>query len=321
MKDDKLVSIIIPVYNIEEYIDRCMNSVLNQTYHNLEILLIDDGSTDLSGEKCKYWTKKDNRVKYFHKKNGGLSDARNYALDRVTGKYVTFIDGDDFVAKDFIEIMHRLLVDNKSDISVCINTLYYDNDKLSHVYLKHNGKFIETKDKFSMLEEMLYQKKFDTNACIKMFKTKLFKEIRFPEGKLYEDLDTIYKVFLKADKITYINKELYYYYQRSSSIVGKPFDKKDMYIITAIDNMLSTLTKVDKENNLNNKLVDACTSKLLSVNFYILRRTKLKKEYSKYNDVCINNIKKYSKLNKKARFKNNVAVLLFKINPKLIVIF
>lgn len=321
MKKNNLVSVIVPVYNIEDYIDRCLDSIVNQTYKNIEIMLIDDGSSDSSSKKCKEWEKKDKRIRFFHKENGGLSDARNFAIDRMNGEYVTFIDGDDFVANDFVETMLYLIQKNNSDISVCINTLYYEDGTLKHVYPNHNGNNTITKNNFEMLEEMLYQKKFDTTACIKMFKSNLFDDIRFPNGKLYEDLDTVYKVFLKSKKISYINKEMYYYFQRSSSIVGKPFNKKDMYIIDAINNMLETIIQVDNENNLNNNLVNACISKLLSVNFYILRRTKLEKKYDEYNAICINNIKKYMRFDRKARFKNNVAIILFKINPKFIIMF
>lgn len=321
MKNNNLVSIIVPVYNIEDYIDRCLASIVSQTYKNLEILLINDGSKDKSGQKCEKWEKKDKRIKYYCKENGGLSDARNYGMKRMKGTYVTFIDGDDFVTSDFIETMLNLIIDSNSDISVCINNYYYDDDTIRHVYASHDGRKIYTKNNLEMLEEMLYQRKFDTTACIKMYKSHLFKGIKFPKGKLYEDLDTIYKVFLKANNITYINKEMYYYFQRSLSIVGRPFDKRDMYIITAMDNMLNTIKRVDKENSLNDCLVNACISKLLSVNFYILRRTKLRKEYDEYNNICIRNIKKYMRFNKNARFKNNVAIVLFKINPKLITMF
>ena len=321
MKKNNLVSVVVPVYNTEDFIDRCLDSIVNQTYKNIEILVIDDGSRDSSSKKCKEWEEKDNRIRFFHKENGGLSDARNFAIDRMNGEYVTFIDSDDFVTNDFVETMLNLIQKNDSDISVCINTLYYEDGTLKHAYPNHNGKKIITKSNFEMLEEMLYQKSFDTEACIKMFKSELFDDVRFPNGKLYEDLDTVYKIFLKSKKISYINKEMYYYFKRSSSIVGKPFDKKDMYIIEAINNMLETITKVDNNNNLNNSLINACTSKLLSVNFYILRRTKLDKKYDEYNTICINNIKKYMRFDRKARFKNNVAIILFKINPKLIVMF
>ena len=316
-----LVSIIVPIYNIEDYIDRCINSIVNQTYKKLEIMLVDDGSTDSSLKKCKEWEQKDKRIRLFHINNSGPGGARNYALDRIQGEFVTFIDGDDFVTNDFIETMVSLIQNNDSDLSVCINTIYYEDGTNKHVYANHNGKKIITRNNFEMLEEMLYQKKFDTTAWTKMYKSYLFKDIRFPKDKLYEDLDTIYKVFLNSKKITYINKEMYYYFQRSTSIVGKPFDKSDMYIIDAINNMLEIIIKVDNENKLNGHLINSCISKLLSVNFYILRRTKIEKKYDEYNTICINNIKKYMRFNMKARLKNNIAIVLFMINPKLIVIF
>lgn len=321
MQKKDLVSIIVPVYNVEKYVSRCVESLLVQKYNNIEILLVDDGSTDKTGKICDKYAELDHRVRVFHKKNGGLSDARNYALDRIKGKYVTFVDGDDFVTEDYIEVLLNLIIDTSSEISICINNLIYDDDSIKHVYRNFNGRKIITKNSFKMLEIMLYQKKFDTNACIKMYKSSLFDDIRFPVGKLYEDLDTIYKVFLKAKNITYINKEMYFYFQRSTSIVGKPFSQEDMYAVEAINKMLKCLKQIDYKEKLNGKLKRACISKLLSVNFYILRRTKLDEKYAKYNDICIKNIKKYKNFNLKSRIKNNIAIILFLINPKLICYF
>lgn len=317
---DALISIVIPVYNVESYIEKCVNSIINQTYKNIEILLIDDGSTDLSGQICELYAKKDTRIRVFHKKNGGLSSARNFGIEKAKGKYISFIDSDDFVTIDYVEILYKLLVDTNSDISVAINVNLYPNGYIKHIY-NNSGKKIIYGSGLSMLEHMLYQKLFDTSSSFKLYKTKLFDDIRFPIGKLYEDIACIYKLFLKAKRVSYINKEIYFYLQRPSSIIGKSFDPRDMDLIDSVDLMMEEIKKIDRNKNLNGKLIKAMKSRLLSANFLMLKRIGFRKEYGKYTERCINNIKKYKQIDLKSRFKNNVAVILFYINPKLIAKF
>ena len=164
---------------------------------------------------------------------------------------------------------------------------------------------------------MLYQKLFDTSACAKLYDISLFDNIRFPKGKLYEDLATTYKLFLKSKTISYSNDEIYYYFVRNNSITQSEFKEKDMDLIEISETMLKTLMEVDYKMGLRNKLTNAAISRYLSGNFTVLKKTNTEK-LKKYNDVCIQNIKKYGRYNIYARLKNNIALLLFKINPKLI---
>lgn len=315
-KSNDLITIVIPVYNVKKYIERCIKSVINQTYKNIEIILVDDGSTDESGDICDEYAKKDNRIKVIHKKNGGLSDARNFGIDAANGKYISFVDSDDFVTNNYVEVLYNLIKNNDSDISVCIWKNVFEDNKTKKSYFTLFHREI-TATNLVMLQHMLYQKLFDTSACAKLYDISLFDNIRFPKGKLYEDLATTYKLFLKSKTISYSNDEIYYYFVRNNSITQSEFKEKDMDLIEISETLLKTLMEVDYKMGLRNKLTNAAISRYLSGNFTVLKKTNTEK-LKKYNDVCIQNIKKYGRYNIHARLKNNIALLLFKINPKLI---
>lgn len=218
MKKNNLVSIIVPVYNIENFIEKCIKSLCEQTYQNLEILLIDDGSKDKSGYLCDTMGKKDNRIKVFHKKNTGLSDARNYGIKNASGKYLLFIDGDDTISKDMVEVLYVKITDNEADISACPFIYEYSDGST-----KNYEKIVRDCDYIMSNEEaveLLINKKYAFRhiACNKMYKASLFGDVLFPVGKLYEDMGTVYKLISKAKKIVYTYNTYYYYYQRSNSI-------------------------------------------------------------------------------------------------------
>lgn len=212
-----LVSIVVPVYNVEKYLKRCVDSIINQSYNNIEILLVDDGSTDSSGKICDDYLKKDSRIKVIHKQNGGLSDARNFGIDKSTGDYLSFIDSDDWIEKDMIMNLFNSIINEKSDISICRRYRVYDNQE-------KNVESFQTFPKscaFNNIDGLNYLMSFcgyDMSVCDKMFKSSLFYDVRFPFGKTCEDSFTTYKLFAKANKISYIDKPLYNYYYRVNSI-------------------------------------------------------------------------------------------------------
>lgn len=316
-KNNDLISIIVPVYNVESYLKRCVDSLLSQTIHNYEILLIDDGSTDESGYICDIYSKKYSFVKTFHKENGGLSDARNYGIDRASGAYLTFVDSDDYVRNDYLEILYNLIIINKADISIGVWKEVYDDGSEKTIY--PNRKKIEiTDDNNVMLEKMLYQKLFDTSACAKLYKKELFCKIKFPKGKLYEDLATIYKTFLLAKRISYTNEPIYYYYKRINSITNSCFKEKDLDLLEISETLLNDINNYERKNNLNGFLKKAAVTRYLSSNFSILLKVKNEDKYKSIREKCYSNIRKYYSINRKARIKNNIALVLFKLNPKLI---
>lgn len=218
-----LISVIVPVYNVESYLERCVDSILKQTYRQLEIILIDDGSTDNSGLICDSYALKDKRIKVIHKENGGLSDARNAGIDYCKGKYVTFVDSDDFLDKTYVAFLYYLIQQGDYQISICNPKYYFDEDLIT----SWSGKeIIKEMDNIEALKIMLYQQYYDTSAWGKLYEKQLFSSVRFPKGKLFEDLGTIYKIMLISKNVIFSNRELYYYQQRNTSISGEKYNER-----------------------------------------------------------------------------------------------
>ena len=212
----KLISVIVPVYNVEKYLEKCVSSIINQTYKNLEIMLVDDGSTDSSGKMCDEFAKKDDRIKVIHKPNGGLSDARNSALKIAKGDYIGFVDSDDYIADDMFETLCDLMEDNNSDISIVSFYEIYNN-KLIGV---RDSKELENMTKLEAMEELLIDSKIQSYAWNKLFKRELFDGLEFPTGKNFEDIATTLLLFERANKVTLLEEPKYYYLRRDDSIVG-----------------------------------------------------------------------------------------------------
>ena len=258
-----LISVIVPIYNIENYVKRCIDSIIHQTYTNLEIILVDDGSTDSSGQMCDEYAKNDARVKVIHKENGGLSDARNAAIDIAKGKWITFVDGDDFLTASAIDSMYRAKKITGAQIACCLYKLAYEGQ---------HTEFNETYDKRKIssysceeaLEKMLRRSEFDVSAWAKLYDYDLFTGVRYPKGELYEDLGTTYKLFDKAVNIALIRIDGYGYFVRSESIQQSKFTKSKMAELY--------FAKEQKEyiDSRFPELEMATTDKLISSCFHIL---------------------------------------------------
>ena len=219
-----LISIILPIYNVQAYLDKCMKSLFLQTYENLEFVMIDDGSDIECSKLCDTYLEKDARVVVYHKKNGGLSDARNYGMRYAIGEWITFVDSDDILHKDFINNMVTAARKAKLDIVVCDHYMLTEKniEQLPQIKMKIENK-VEIWEEAEATKELLYQKTFTTSAWGKVYKTVLFENILFPVGRLHEDVGTIYKVFEKARRVGYINQKLYFYLQRNQSITHSFF--------------------------------------------------------------------------------------------------
>jgi len=214
---DTLVSVIIPVYNVEKYLDRCIQSVLKQTYRKIEVILVDDGSTDKSGDLCEVWKTRDERIIVVHKKNGGLSDARNYGLKYATGTYVCFVDSDDFVDSRFVEVLYRLVEETSTHIAAVGLREYSEGDAIQEDnYFPEKTEIVNRNDAISCL---LRNARFQDYAWNKIYRRDLFENIEYPVGRKMEDLGTTYKLFRNVDKISYNPCRLYYYFQRDDSII------------------------------------------------------------------------------------------------------
>jgi glycosyltransferase involved in cell wall biosynthesis len=229
-----LISVVLPVYNVEVYLKKCLETVVNQTYKNLDIILVDDGSTDNSGEICDEYAKKDRRIHCFHKKNGGLSDARNYGISQAQGDYITFIDSDDTVDHDMIEYLYYLINKFNCRLSLCTHNIVTQNGhKITH--LGDGTEESLTAEK--ALESMLYHGKVDTSAWAKLYDIHIFDEINYPVGKLFEDIGTTYKTFIAAGKVACGYNPKYNYFVRNNSIVTSSFSEKKLDLLEMTDEM------------------------------------------------------------------------------------
>lgn len=227
----KLVSIIVPVYNVEQYLDKCVNSLVEQTYTNLEIILVDDGSKDRSGEICDLWAKKDNRIKVVHKKNGGASEARNKGLDMASGDIISFIDSDDYISIYFYERLINVMEDTNSDIVECGFKMFKKEEMINDSYINNlNFKSFNTQE---AMQELILNQNLSTIVCNKIYKRHIIDKVRFKEGKGHEDDFYMYLVLDNAKKITKVNSELYYYLQREDSTMGKMYNLNRLDAIEA----------------------------------------------------------------------------------------
>lgn len=277
-----MISIIIPLYNVEKYMDQCLQSVVDQTYKNLEIILVDDGSPDQSGNKADLWKKKDKRIKVIHKENGGLSSARNAGLEICHGQYIMFIDSDDIVSIDLCQCLMELLDKNSANIAICEADHVFENQP-------HFTNSSETKiyDKDSAICEMWYQRSFLPSAWGKLYDVKIFKNLRFTEGIIFEDIDIMHEAFYQADKIVYTDAKLYGYMHHEDSITTKPFAKKDLIILDICQKL------IDFSKDKNMKLQKAAQAYMITgaMRVYLNAPDQLKKEI----EVAKKLIKKYGK--------------------------
>lgn len=222
--EKKLVSVIVPVYNVENYLKKCINSIINQTYKNLEIILVDDGSTDKSGKICDEYKLKDKRIKVIHKDNGGLSDARNFGLDVATGEYITFVDSDDFINSKMIEDFYNAIIKFNCDI-VFGKTKNYSNYEQREESLKRciDSAILKTKEEcLKNININIYN-----TAYPKLYKSFIFKNLRFPKGINYEDSYIAPYVYELINNVVILPYNYYYRYIRENSIVHSKFSKKD----------------------------------------------------------------------------------------------
>ena len=211
----ELISVIIPIYNVEQYLEKCIDSILVQTYRNLEIILCDDGSTDGCGAICDRYAALDSRIRVIHKVNGGLSDARNAGIEAARGSWYVFIDSDDFITPDTIDRMYAAAVSTNSQIAVCNMVRIYDDGVTEPFY--------RPAEKTTLLAG---QTRFETllqpSVCNKLFRANLFADVRFPKGKFYEDTFVYHILAHRAQNIVLTGHDGYFYLSRRGSILGQP---------------------------------------------------------------------------------------------------
>lgn len=230
------VSVIIPVYNTEQYLNKCIDSVLNQTMGNFELILIDDGSKDTSGMICDSYAAQDPRVRVVHKENAGQGVARNLAMDMASGEYYAFLDSDDYWDVDYLEKMLELIQTQDVQIAVC----EYRN--VDHNYnpvgsREENGS-IDTMTGIEAAQEALYWKRFGVAPWAKLWKAELWKDVRFKEDRIYEDLATTYQVYAKASRVAFVHKSYMTYYLRQNSDARMAFNSRKMMTLVTAEEIL-----------------------------------------------------------------------------------
>ena len=236
MEQYPMISLVIPVYNVENYFDKCMESVLAQTYENYEVILVDDGSTDNSGKMCDEYAEKDGRVTVYHKANGGLSDARNYGVERCKADLVSFIDSDDFVSNDYLEYLYGLKSRYNADIAVTHFLIVHDTEK-EPAQLQETE---ETEERCFLTKEAMKDVCFgriSLAATAKLFPKDVLKKYPFPVGVFYEDAATVYKLIGDKETVAWGSKHIYYYLLRAGSITHRPFEEKHLFNLKAMDEM------------------------------------------------------------------------------------
>lgn len=236
MNDNPLISVIIPVYNVKKYIKKCILSVEKQSYSNLEIIIINDGSTDGSGEICDKMASFDTRIRVIHQENRGLSSARNRGLSNARGEFISFIDSDDYIHFDMISLLFGCLKENRGLLACC------DFTSLEEFKINHqvNPITLQQDEAISMI---LDHKGFKCYAWNKLYKKDLFTNIKFPEGKAYEDIITTYNLFKEVNFIMYIKQPLYHYTLRENSITNKNFSDSNYDLVNAINYLVGDVKK------------------------------------------------------------------------------
>lgn len=228
----KLVSVIVPVYNVESYLEKCILSLVSQTYKNLEIILVDDGSTDKSSEICDEWALQDSRIRVIHKKNGGLSDARNAGLDVATGEYIAFVDSDDYIENNMISVLYEALIKHQADMAI---------GGVSHVGVNGDALDQYKVSADAVWDEQQFWRAFEQNYIFcevvwnKLYQKGLFQDVRFPRGKIHEDEFVLHEIIDNCQRIATVSDVVYYYVQREDSITGngrslRSFDGVEAYV-------------------------------------------------------------------------------------------
>lgn len=306
------ISIIVPIYNVEKYLRKCLESIVNQTLQELEIILVDDGSRDKSGEICEIYKQKDCRIQIVHKSNGGLSDARNEGVKYATAEYIIFIDGDDYIAEDMMETLYNLAKKNNADIAVCGVCNVYGDKKIPQC--KSKEEFVCTgREAF---RHILEGRKIPGTICNKLIKREIAEQIQFPAGRLYEDAFYTLDLIRKVNLVYVTTKPLYYYVHRQGSITTSRFKKADLDIIYAYQKTLELVKEKYPE------LKTQAVFRILWAHFVVIDRILSTDDYKK------NNYLKYSQRYLKKNIvnilrnpyftkKRRIAAVLFFINIKL----
>lgn len=308
MKEHPKITIIVPVFNSANYLIPCLDSIINQTYQNLEIILVNDGSTDNSPKIIQDYHRKDSRIIIINQKNQGLSGARNSGLKHATGDYVTFVDSDDQITPHMIADLIHAIQSAHADISVCSFKELYPSGKTVGFSHHYPAQIFDTA---SALSAMLKEQGFMLSTTMKLFPTKYFKNLKFPVGKLHEDVGTTYKLFFKAHQIAFIPQEDYLYVHHHESIINQSFDDRKFDLITLTNQMCDDIdAKFPQLKNVTN-------ARRIRARFSILRQIPLNHPRLSELTSFLKAHQSYLIHNPEATFKDKLALKLALTSPKL----
>lgn len=291
-----MISVIVPIYNVEKYLPRCIESILEQSYGDYELILVDDGSSDSSGKICDDYAKIDRRIRVFHKKNGGVSDARNCGLDNSKGEYICFVDSDDAVGKDYLRIMYEMHQEANVDISIVSFDVKFDDNKCSEEF-QDNRCILGGEEAF---HEMLLVEKFSWSPWGKLYKRKMFEGKRFPKGYVYDDFYTIPYIIGESRFCAYSDSIQYHYYQQHGSLTHTmSLERLRMWGMGVDKLMAFTCSRYPRDKKIVEKMLingifDVCLDYLLDSIEYNAASKEIKNKYSmylksalKYHDICL----------------------------------
>ena len=263
-----LITVVVPIYNVEKYLDECVQSILNQSYKNLEIILVDDGSPDRCGKMCDDYATKDSRVKVIHQENGGLSAARNAAFQIATGSYITFVDSDDYISADMVETLYFGMADNEAEMAVVGFESFFEDGTTAS---SHHEKNVFTYTKTEALDNFFFNDYLTPCVCGKLNARRLWDTVRCPEGKLFEDQFTTYKLIDQCTKVVFITEPKYHYRKRTGSIGHSSFSKRTYDLYDAIHEEYEFISK-KYPGQCSNITVARITWEIVFVNMMIAAR-------------------------------------------------
>lgn len=297
-----IISIIVPIYNVEKYLPKCIESILNQNFKEFELILVDDGSPDRSGDICDKYASKDNRIKVIHKKNGGVSSARNAGLKAAIGDYIGFVDPDDYIDENMYKKLYELCKENYCDIGICRFNREI-NGKLT-------GKEIEDKivtlNNMDAMRELFKGELYRFSLCNKLFKRKCFNNVVFPEGRIHEDLSTTYKLFANSSKSVYTPYLGYIYVKRENSILTSVYSEKRLQSLIGWEEIIEFMSISYSE--IIDQVIATFTYWCMDNVTYILKQVDNKKSVKSY----LNTIRGYTKKYYLYIRKNKVLTLKYK---------
>lgn len=315
----ELVTVIIPIYKAEKYLDRCIISVVHQTYQNLEIILIDDGSPDLCPELCDKWAQKDNRIRVIHQANRGISEARNVGIANANGKYILMVDSDDYLYDGMVEVLYKALTTEDSDLAICD---FQKGIEESFDFSYDSEISVEVIDG----ETALYRIYLGDEKALqyvapwgKLYKKKLFDKIQYPESKIFEDIFVTHQLLFRCEKIAVIPQKLTYYFQNPTSIMNSKFHVGKLDYLPALKQRIDFF----QEHHLK-KLQEIAYEEYLHALIWEYSRVNDllgDKEQMKYIVLCYRTVYKYGYASKRYPKENAIFLGVFNLNPKFIILY